>query len=74
MAKIKIEDLANDMKIRREAMKRLFGGSQLASGDMGLSIFPRFEDTDVRFKSAVPDESGAQKLNLSFQSINSNEK
>ena len=73
MSKIKIRNLPKNMKISRETMKRLFGGFQLASGDMGLNIFPRFEDTDVRFKSAGPDDSGVQKLNISFQSINSSE-
>ena len=73
MSKIKIRNLPKNMKISREAMKRLFGGFQLASGDMGLIIFPMYEDTDMRFRTAVPNESGAQKLNISFQSINSNE-
>lgn len=66
MAKIKIEDLPKDAKISKEEMKRLFGGYQLASIGIDLGVFPRFEDTDMRFKSSEPDESGAQKLNISF--------
>ena len=66
MAKIKIEDLPKDARISQEEMKRVFGGYKLASLSIDLRVFPKFEDTDMRFKSSEPDESGAQKLNISF--------
>ncbi len=66
MARIRIIDIPKGKKISEEEMKGIYGGIQLASGEVSWYIFPRFEDTNVKFKAAAPNEDGAQKLSISL--------
>jgi len=66
MAKIKIKDLEKLEKIDEKELKKILGGIWKISPDLELSIFPKFEGSQIRFRTALPAEEGASKIKINL--------